>query len=324
MTKPSSTQLSDNLRQLIHKALTQVPPSVAISAAGLASAHTGIEAYRSVSFEDLPTHLVEQLRTDGMHGGRRTMAEAQELFEQAVPAEARGSIEGVDAVVNDPGIDAMHIEPHAHGGRSDAGNLVYGPESLNSSLQDTPMSESDIAEAEAYTLEVAEAATPGVTGDLAEVAGDTLETGALGGVMGGGIAVAHRFAQAQGFRDAGRHDLAEQAEALVLQDAANGAVNGVVRGTAVAVTQAVLGANPLTAGIGLVAPDAVMLLTQKDQLSEAEYNQKSLEVVGKGALATALVCAGPIGWLGLAGLSIAAAYGTASEQAAGSRAIQQG
>ena len=55
------------------------------------------------------------------------------------------------------------------------------------------MSEAEIAEAEAYTLEVAEQATPGVTGDLAEVAGDTLETGALGGVMGGGIAVAHRY-----------------------------------------------------------------------------------------------------------------------------------
>ena len=101
----------------------------------------------------------------------------------------------------------------------------------------------------------------------------------------------------------------------MVQDAGKGAVNGVVRGTAVAVTQAVLGANPLTAGIGLVAPDAVMLLTQKDQLSEAEYGKKSLEVVGKGALATALVCAGPIGWLGLAGFSIASAYSKANQQA---------
>ena len=71
--------------------------------------------------------------------------------------------------------------------------------------------------------------------------------------------------------------------------AAKGAVNGVVRGTTVAVTQAVLGANPLTAGIGLVAPDAI-----------------------------ALVCAGPIGWLGLAGLSIASAYGKASAQGSAS------
>ncbi|QNI71993.1 hypothetical protein [Cyanobium sp. NS01] len=237
-----------------------------------------------------------------------------------MPAEAQGSIEGIEAVVADPSIDAMHIEPHAQGGSADASNIVYGPESLNSRIGDRVMSEAEIIEAEAYTLEVAEQATPGVTGDLAEVAGDTIEVGALGGVMGGGIAVAHRIAQAQGFRDAGRHDLAEQAEALVLQDAGKGAMNGAMRGTAVAVTQAVLGANPLTAGIGLVAPDAVMLLTQKDQLTEAEYGKKSLEVVGKGALATALVCAGPIGWLGLAGLSIAAAYGQANQQAGGKAA----
>ncbi|MFQ6539111.1 MULTISPECIES: hypothetical protein [Aphanothece] len=303
---------------LIREALESVPATPSITAAAAASTWVGLEAYRSIAFEDLPSHVVDQLRTDGMHGGRRSLAEAQELFEQAVPAEARGSIEGIEAVVNDPGIDAMHIEPHAQGGSADASNIVYGPESLNARIGDRVMSEAEVAEAEAYTLEVAEAATPGVTGDLAEVAGDTLETGALGGVMGGGIAVAHRWAQAQGFRDAGRHDLAEQAEAQMVEDAAKGAVNGAVRGTAVAVTQAVLGANPLTAGIGLVAPDAVMLLTQKDQLSEAEYNQKSLEVVGKGALATVLVCAGPIGWLGLAGISIASAYSKASEQAAGS------
>jgi hypothetical protein len=86
-----------------------------------------------------------------------------------------------------------------------------------------------------------------------------------------------------------------------------------------AVTQAVLGANPLTAGIGLVAPDVVMLLSQKDQLTEDEYTEKALGVVGKGALATALVCAGPIGWLGLAGFSIASAYGKATAQATEAR-----
>lgn len=61
------------------------------------------------------------------------------------------------------------------------------------------MSEAEIAEAEAYTLELAEAATPGVTSDLGEAVGDTLETGGLGVVFGGGMAVAHRLAQAQGF-----------------------------------------------------------------------------------------------------------------------------
>jgi hypothetical protein len=162
------------------------------------------------------------------------------------------------------------------------------------------MTEAEIAEAEAFTLEVAEQATPGVTGDLVEVAGDTLETGALGGMMGGGMAVAHRWAQAQGYRDAGRPDLAAKAEEQMLDDAANGAVNGVVRGTA---------------GIGLVAPDAVMLLTKKDQLTEEEYKQKAMGVVGKGALATVLVRAGPVGWLGLAGISIASAYGKATSEA---------
>jgi hypothetical protein len=102
-----------------------------------------------------------------------------------------------------------------------------------------------------------------------------------------------------------------------MQDAANGAVNGVVRGTAVAVTQAVLGANPLTAGIGMVAPDAVLLLTQRDQLSQADYNKKATAVVAKGAVATALVCAGPIGWLGLAGYSIVSAYNSATSDNGG-------
>lgn len=300
---------------LIRQSLETTPAGVAFPAAAAASAIGGVEAYRRVDWDDLTSQLKEQLRTDGMRdGARRSDAEAQELLEQRVNVEARGSLDGVDAVVNDPSIDGMHIEPHQHGGSSDASNIVYGPESLNSSLRDTPMNEAHVAEAEAYTLEVAEASTPGVTGDLSEVAGDTLETGALGGVMGGGLAAVHRLAQAQGYRDAGRHDLAAQAEAQIASDAAKGAVNGVVRGTTVAVTQAVLGANPLTAGIGLVAPDVVALLTQKDTLSEQEYNQRAMAVVGKGALATALVCAGPIGWLGLAGVSIASAYGKAAEQ----------
>jgi hypothetical protein len=107
-----------------------------------------------------------------------------------------------------------------------------------------------------------------------------------------------------------------QAELRIAQDATAGAINGVVRGTSMAVTQAVLGANPFTAGIGLVAPDVVALLTQKDKLSEQDYQNRAMGVVGKGALATALVCAGPIGWLGLAGYSIVSAYGQASQQGA--------
>jgi len=287
-------------------------------AAGAASTVVAIEAFREVRYEDLPSSVKEQLRTDGMGESRRTDAEAKEFFEQDVNAEARGSIEDIQAVVDNPSVDAMHIVSRENGGSHDASNLVYGPVSLNSSIGSRQMSEAEIAEAEAYTLELAEAATPGVTGDLGEVVGETLETGGLGVVFGGGMAVAHRLAQAQGFRDAGRHDLAQEAEARVVQDAAHGAMNGMVRGTAVAMTQAVLGANPLTAGIGLVAPDAVMLLTKRDQLTEEQYNKKATEVVAKGAIATALVCAGPVGWIGLAGFSMAQAYQKANRGRGGS------
>lgn len=310
---------SAHVRQLHLRDAVETPPSTAtVIAAAAAAGLAGVEAYRSVPFDELPAEVIRQLRTDGTRGELRSLDDARAIYEHNVPAEARGSIEGVESVTNDPSIDWMHRTPHSQGGGTEASNGVYGPEGLNSSIGDRTMTKADIAEAETYTLEVAEEATPGVSGDLAEVAGDTLEAGALGGVMGGGIAVAHCLAQAQGFRDAGRHDLAAQAEARAVEDAAKGAMNGAMRGTTVAVTQAVLGANPLTAGIGLVAPDAIALLTQKDKLSEEEYNQKSLEVVGKGALATVLVCAGPIGWLGLAGFSIFSAYNKASQQGASS------
>ena len=37
-----------------------------------------------------------------MHGGRRSDAEAEALFDQRVNAEAKGSIEGIQAVVGAP------------------------------------------------------------------------------------------------------------------------------------------------------------------------------------------------------------------------------
>jgi len=297
--------------------LEDVPASPAIAAAAAANGLVGIEAFRSIPFESLPSDVIAQLRRDGTRGELRDLEGARELFEHNVPAEARGSLEGVRAVTNDPTIDWMHRQPHEAGGGTDAANGVYGPEGLNQQIGDRPMSAAEVQQSQASTNDVAELATPGVTGDLGEVVGDTLEIGALGGVMGGGIAVAHRWAQAQGYRDCGRYDLAAAAEQQMLDDAAKGAVNGVVRGGAVAVTQAVLGANPLTAGIGLVAPDAIALLSKKDQLSEAEYKRKAAAVVGKGALATVLVCAGPVGWIGLAGLSLASAYSTATSQVGG-------
>ena len=288
--------------------------TIGMTAAGFASHVTKPEAYRSVSFEDLPPDVVKQLRRDGTRGELRDLDGAKEVYEQNVPAEAKGSVEGVEAVTSDPTIDWMHKTADANGGSTDAANGVYGPEGLNSSIGKRTMTEAEVVEAETFTQSIAENATPGVTGDFAEVAGDTLETGALGCAMGGGIAVANRLAQIEGYKSSGRYDLAAEAEKELGNDAVGGAINGVVRGTSVAVTQAVLGANPVTAGIGLVAPDAVELLTKQNELSEEEYTEKAIGVVGKGALATALVCAGPIGWAGLAGLSIASAYGKASNQ----------
>lgn len=308
----------DATGHLIRNALDRVPDCTAMPAAAAASVIGAVETYRRINYNDLPFDLKEQLRTDGMRGERRSDAEAEAFFEQAVTAEARGSIEGIDAVVNNPEIEAMHVVAHKHGGSSGPSNLVYGPESLNARIQEMTMTPEQIFESETYTLKIAEEATPGVTGDLVEMVCDTLETGALGGVMGGGLAAVHRLAEAQGYRHVGRHDLAEQAEGKVARDATNGAVNGVLRGTSVAVTQALLGANPLTAGIGLVAPDVVALLSQKDTLSEREYDQKAMVVVGKGALATVLVCAGPLGWMGLAGYSVVSAYGKASRERGGS------
>ena len=306
--------VKDQTGALIRQSIAATHDGVAFPAAAAASAMGGVEAFRQVRFEDLPVEVIRQLRTDGTRGDLRDLDGARAVFEQNVPAEARGSIEGVEAITSDPSIHWMHRQPHASGGSTEAGNGLYGPGELNQAIGNRRMTQAEISEAEASTLEVAEAATPGVSGDLVEVTGDTLETGALGGVIGGGLAAVHRLAQAQGYRDAGRPNLAAQAEAQIAGDAAKGAVNGLVRGTSVAVTQAVLGANPLTAGIGLVAPDVVALLSQKDRLSEREYDQKAMAVVGKGALATVLVCAGPLGWMGLAGVSIASAYSKASQQ----------
>ena len=304
----------ERLRQIARESFEQVPASVGIAAAGVANAQVGVQAFRRVSFDDLPADVIQQLRRDGTRGDLRDMDGVREVYEHNVPDQAKGSLEGIRAVTNDPDIHWMHDEPHAAGGSADAANGMYGPAELNRASGNRPMTAAEVAEAEVHTLSVAQEATPGVTGDLTEVVGDTLDTGALGGVMGGGIAVAHRLAQVQGFRDAGRHDLADLAQQRIADDATAGAINGVVRGTSMAMTQVVLGANPLTAGIGLVAPDVVSLLTQKQQLSKREYNQRAIGVAGKGALATALVCAGPVGWLGLAGFSILSAYGHASQQ----------
>lgn len=293
--------------------MTQDFSTESIAAAGLANDQVGVEAYRSVPFSDLPKEVVEQLQRDGTRGETRTLEEAQAVYEQNVPAEAKGSVEGVEAVTNDPTIDWMHKQPHSQGGSNTADNGVYGPEGLNSRIGDRAMTKAEVVEAEAFTAEVAEVATPGLTGDFTEVVGDTAGIGAMGGVLGAGFVAAGRMAQAQGFRDAGREDLAQMAESKIGEDAAKGAVNGVVRGTGAAVTQAVLGANPVTAGIGIMAPEIVSLVKNHESMTEQEKSKAVQSISGKCAAVAGLCALGPIGFLGVAGWGIYKAYTSAQE-----------
>jgi hypothetical protein len=311
-----STYRFARIKSGFSSALEELPTSVDLPAAGIASVRGDVEAFHRVAFEDLPKEVIQQLRYDGTRGEGRSLDDARAVYDHNVPADAHGSTEGVAAIANDPTIDWGHKTPFVHGGSNDASNGVYLPETLNSHIGDRPMTPAEVHQAEAFTHQIALDATPGVSGDLGHVAVHTAETSLYGGAIGGGMAVAHRLAQIKGFRDAGRHDLAMDAEDELGSDAARGMVNGVVRGTSVAVTQAILGANPLTAGIGLVAPDVYKLLSEKDQLSEEEFQQKTLKVASKGALAVALACAGPMGWLGLAGISIVSAYDKANQQGA--------
>jgi hypothetical protein len=116
------------------------------------------------------------------------------------------------------------------------------------------------------------------------------------------------MAQAQGFRDAGREDLALEAEKRIASDAVGGAVNASVRGTSMAAVQLIAGANPLTAGVGLMGPDIVKLIRDKDQLSDGEKLGRVAGISGKCAVAAALVATGPIGFVGLGALTIFTAY----------------
>jgi hypothetical protein len=318
-----STYRYTRIQKGIASSLAEVPSGVVYPAAAAASAMAGVEGFHSIAFEELPAEVIQQLRTDGTHGIPRSIEEARAVYEHNVPAEAKGSIEGVESITSDPHTHWMHKEPFAHGGSSDASNGVYGPGELNHAIGDRPMTAAEIHQAHASTDTIAHNATPSVTGDLGHVAGHTVEAAAMGGVFAAGVAAAHRYAQAQGFRDAGRHDLAAMAEQQLVEDATKGAISGMVRGTSVAVTQAVLGANPVTAAIGIVAPDVVRLMMKRDELSADEFQQRGLALAGKGALATALVCAGPVGWLGLAGLSIAAAYSKANPAASSNARLWQ-
>ena len=68
-------------------------PLAAVSAAGVAASHVQPEAFRSIAFEDLPSDVLHQLRRDGTRGQLRSESEAQAVYEQLVPAEAKGDIE---------------------------------------------------------------------------------------------------------------------------------------------------------------------------------------------------------------------------------------
>lgn len=293
--------------------------SAAVAGASLA----GVEAYRSIPFDQLPADVIKQLRTDGTRGDLRDLDGAREVYHHNVPAEAKGSVDGVRAVTNDPTIDWMHRHPYDKGGSNAADNGVYGSEHQNQHIYNHPMTDADVQQAHHYIHDVAVDATPGTTGDLGAVATHTVQAAALGGVFGGGLSMVNTMVAAQGLRDSGRADLAEELEGQIATHAVEGAANAMVRGTAVAATQAILGANPVTAAIGAVVPDAVMLLTQSDKLSEAEIGERSAQLAVKAGIVTAAACCGPIGWLGLAGYSLLNTYNQAS--AAGQRSrVQQG
>jgi len=324
----SSVSRVTRVARFVDQAQEELPASISVSA--VAAAHfvslprPEPAPAQLLTFDDLPSAVVQQLRADGARGELRDLEAAREVFDLNVPDVAKTSISAVEAVTNDPDLHWMHIEPHAAGGSSAAVNGVYGPAAFNRAIGSRPMTAEEVQQAWQHTEQLArEAAAASDVPEQSAAWSDTaagMEMLPVGVAFGAGLSIAHRLAQVQGHQAAGRQDLALAARQQLPVDAARSAVNGVVRGTSVVLTQALLGANPLTAGLGLVAPDALSLLRRQEQLSPAAYQQRALGVVCKGALATTLVCAGPIGWLGLTGLSLAMAYGSAA-QAQGPRLL---
>ena len=297
-------------REDIRKGIRHTPPEAGVAAAGMAAAGTGgVETFRSIPYDELPSDILRQLKNDGMRNGQqRTDVEAQAVYEQMVPAEAKGDLDAIRAITNDPDLHWGHIEPHSQGGSYTAENGVYQDGATNQQIGARTLTETEIADAEAMTGEIAESMSPGTTGDVGSILGDTAEVAAAGGVLGAGLGAAHRIAQAQGFRDAGREDLAREAEKKIGADAVGGAVNASVRGISMSAVQAVVGANPLTAGIGLCGPEIVGLVKDHEMMSDSEKAEKVLNISGKCAVAAALVATGPVGWAGLGALSLWSAY----------------
>ena len=298
--------------------LDQTPSSI-FGASGFVAAIganelVGIEKFVAPKqYKELSPYQIEQLKEDGTYEFRRDDLEAKDFYDKRVPNEAKASNEGIDSIINDPLIEGQHIKPHSQGGSYTSENIIYGPRSMNRpGSSPTEMTAEEIDLSNNYTNEIAENSTPGITGDFSEVVGDTFETSGLGLGIGAGFAGANRFAQAAGYRARGRHDLAAKAEEKIISDTKKGAINGAVRGSSVAITQGILGANPITAGIGLVAPDAFGLIFDSDKLSQNEKDKKVVGLIGKAAVAAAVVGTGGIGFTVMAGYSLFSAFNSAS------------
>ena len=292
----------------LKQAITDSSAVVGVAGAGIAGSNTGSEAFRSIHYDELPPDIKAQLKQDGTRGDLRTDAEAEAVYDQMVPAEAKGDLDAIRSITNDPDIHWGHIEPHSQGGSADASNGVYMDGKTNAEIGDRAMLENEIDDAKALTSEIAKENSVGSTGDLGEVLGDTAEIAALGGIVGAGLGAAHRVVQAKGYRDAGREDLAKKAEEKIAADAVGGAVNASIRGTSMAAVQVIAGANPFTAGIGLMGPEIVGLVKDHNKLNESEKVDRVVSISGKCAMAAGLVALGPAGFLGLGALSLWRAY----------------
>ena len=111
----SSSSGPDRVKRFANR-LIDDRKALGVASAGFASHVVKPEGYRSVSFEDLPPDVRKQLSRDGTRGELRDLDGAKEVYEQNVPAEAKGSVEGVEAVTNDPTIHWMHKTAFSNGG----------------------------------------------------------------------------------------------------------------------------------------------------------------------------------------------------------------
>ena len=285
--------------------------------AGVTESFVNPEAYRSVSYDDLPYDVKEQLKRDGTRGDRRTEQEARELYENDIPDEAKGSVDGVESITNNPEIEWSHTVAHSNGGTNtyENGGYAHSENNPKGGSEATRTRTPDEVKSDWQDMqEVAEQNTPGVSGDVGEVVGDVAECGVYGAGLGAGLGAVNRVIQAKAYRDAGREDLAQLAEEQIQKDAIKGAKKGLQAGLSVSAVQSILGANPLTAGIGIVAGDSIKYMANKESMTDEEKDKAVTEIVAKGAFATALACAGPIGWIGLAGYGMYNSYQSAQQK----------